>query len=270
MDILTKIWITFIAFVTCHAKDWKHEIYMPGENATISIDQQTSTGQGLLEITFTSYTSNKRTILLRFYDQMEGKAGHNINYYNRVHQIKTKNSSFSFILQHVDFVDSGHYTAVENSREIGKTSIIIPRRILLADYNKIMIMSFMCTTANISAIKIDMITSTRTMLVVMYDVRSGQCTDDGGQYIQRVQNCAFTGNTLSFTFGEVSWLEKGVYAAWDSTDILLDSVLLDVRDICHTVHYGLIPLTGYGRHMGIGSAYLWTNITHNLNGFILS
>ncbi|KAL3884821.1 hypothetical protein ACJMK2_024922 [Sinanodonta woodiana] len=210
--------------------DWKHEVYRQGENATICTDIQTSTGKGILEITFTSYTSNKLAILVMLYVQMEEKADYNRKYTGRVHHVKTLNASFSFILQHVDFVDSGQYTALENSREVGKASIIVPRRLLFADYHKLLIMSFMCTTANISAIKIDMITSTRTIRVVKYDVRKGQCIDNEGQYIQRVQNCAFTGKNFSFTFRDVSWLDKGVYAAWDSTDILLDSVLLDVHE----------------------------------------
>ncbi|KAL3884837.1 hypothetical protein ACJMK2_024938 [Sinanodonta woodiana] len=230
MDIVTKLWIAFMFFVTCHTKDWKHDIYMKGENATISIDQQTSSGKVMLEITFSSYTSKLDAIRVILYFPKDKQDVCTGTYIGRVHDIKANNYSFSFILQHVDFVDSGHYTAREDARELGKASVIVPRRTLLGDYNNIMLISFICNSVNISKIQIDMITSTRTIFVVMYDVRNGECTESGQHYLYRIQHCVFTGNTFSFTIRDVSWLDKGVYAAWDSTDILLDSVLLDVRE----------------------------------------
>ncbi|KAL3884835.1 hypothetical protein ACJMK2_024936 [Sinanodonta woodiana] len=200
----------------------KPKIYVPSDNVTVHFDQLDIDEQNILEITFSGYTNKLHVTNVMLCTPMKNETDLNSNYTGRIPSVKMDKGNLSFILLNVSFIDSGNYTVVEHSLEKGKTSIFVPRRTLLGDYNNIMLISLICNSVNISKIQIDMITSTRTILVVMYDVRKGECTESGQHYLYRIQHCVFTGNTFSFT----------------------------IQELCPAVVYGLINCIAYGWNTG--------------------
>ncbi|KAK3590885.1 hypothetical protein CHS0354_020863 [Potamilus streckersoni] len=213
-----------------HFAEWEPEIYARGENATIHICLHDIYGMSFFEINFSGYTGKQLFTNVMLYDPMKSQGdiiSINKNYTGRLERIEISNVSLSFLLLSVNFMDSGNYTAFQDSMIKGKTSILIPRRQFHGQDGEPMILNFRCNITYATSINIEMMISKKLhFLVVKYDVTRANCTDIGNLYMDRIDNCVLKDSNFSFTIRKVSLIDVGLYVAWNDVDFFIDSAFL--------------------------------------------
>ncbi|KAL3884850.1 hypothetical protein ACJMK2_024951 [Sinanodonta woodiana] len=142
------------------------------------------------------------------------------------------NISLSFHLRHVTFMDSGTYTVttMEDSVVKGGTRLFVARHTMFGQDGSSMNITFMCNKRNISSITIEMMLFNIFFPVVIYDVSHANCTKFGEVLKNGIESCLFDGITLSFSIRRVTWLDRGMYVAWDDMKFLMDSIFIEIED----------------------------------------
>ncbi|KAL3884522.1 hypothetical protein ACJMK2_024656 [Sinanodonta woodiana] len=244
-DIIIATYL--LIFQTINNSGLKPDLYAQGESATVHINQLRKNGKKILEINFSGYASKLHVTNVMLYDTTKRHDNYisiNRNYTGRITHITPNYNSLSFRLRNVTFMDSGNYTIFEDSIENGKTSILVARFRLTGQDKEPMVLPFLYNQMNISTIQIEMLIPSMNFPVLIYDVKKDYCTTLGQLYMARIQNCELSGNRFSFTFRDVSWLDKGMYVAWDDKGFILDTIMVDYEDLSES-----IPSNAYDEHV---------------------
>ncbi|KAK3590887.1 hypothetical protein CHS0354_020865 [Potamilus streckersoni] len=234
MDMVTTVYVLFMLHGTVHTTDWKQTTYNRGENVKVHMDHLELSGKNVLEIIFSGYTSKQHLTNVMIYNPVKNQVENisiNINYTGRLQRIEINETYLSFLLLNVSFADSGNYTAIENKLVKGKTSIHVPRYLLLGQDGEPITVTFTCNKTKVTSIKIEIMTSTVHHLVLTYDVTRENNTQISSLYSDRIEGCVLEGSIFFFTIRKVSFLDKGTYVAWGDMDYVLDSVFLDLEDM---------------------------------------
>ncbi|KAK3590882.1 hypothetical protein CHS0354_020859 [Potamilus streckersoni] len=230
MEFVTTMFAFFMLFGIVHAKEREPKIYARGANATIHIEELEIDEKNTLEITFSGFISKQHVTNVMLYAPMKNQRDNisiNTIYKGRIEMIKIEKSSLRFLLLNVDFVDSGNYTVAIDSQRKGATSIFVPRHRLLGNNTESMVVHFTCNITYLSSIKIEMMISKQNFYVLKYDVKRRNCTEEGNLYRNRIENCVLKGSNFSFTIRKITFVDMGMYVAWDDKDILMDSVIVE-------------------------------------------
>ncbi|KAK3598035.1 hypothetical protein CHS0354_042403 [Potamilus streckersoni] len=233
MDVALRIFLSLILCAKEHAKDLNLITIVQGNNAIVYIDTPKTDGKNLLEIYFSGCTSNQHLNNVLLYTPVNGENGRvsiNTNYKGRIDRVVHNNDEFSFLLLNTIFNDSGNYTVNENSNVIGITSVLVARRIFVAQLLEPFTLSFTFYDKNTLSIRVDSMTSKLSQLVVIYNATNDSCTYVVSWGKNNIRNCTLRKGEFSFIISEIVWLNKGTYFAWDDKGRLLDSLYLDIQD----------------------------------------
>ncbi|KAL3884827.1 hypothetical protein ACJMK2_024928 [Sinanodonta woodiana] len=235
METIAGICIWLLAFELRHTTESGLDTFVTGENVIIRMDELQINATEMLQIHFHGFISKQHISNVLLYNPLNkqpDQISFNRNYTGRIERFNISNSSLSFLLLNIKYMDSGTYTVltVETSVVKVETSILVARQTIRGQYGDSMNITFICNTTNISLIKIEMIEPKLRYTVLMYNVTHAKCTEVGQLFTSQIESCVFNGITFSFTIRRITWLEIGTYVAWDDQKFLLDSIFVSIDD----------------------------------------